>query len=342
MKNRKLFSALLIAFSSMSVVAQDIHFSQFNFAPLTLNPAQAGAQFDVRAIGNYRNQWSSIGKGYTTMGGAADMSLFKKPGRPAWMGLGLSVFNDKAGDSQMSTLMANLSLSGCVPVDKSIFSAGFQLGYNQKSFAPGALQWESQFNGFKYDATLPSYETYTSPNVSFMNTSAGVNWYYSKSEHYMSANDELKANVGLSVFHFNTPPQSFKNLGDEKLFSKIVFHGNFSIGLQNTSMVLVPSYIVYFQGPSRQYNGGLLLKYILTEASHFTHIKKACAISVGGFYRAGDAVIAQTVFEFDKYALGLSYDINTSRLKTASKSVGGFEINFRFNAFRAGASKSRI
>jgi type IX secretion system PorP/SprF family membrane protein len=332
-----------VSFASFAIsVAQDIHFSQFNFAPINLNPAQAGVQNDLRAVANYRNQWSSIGNGYKTMGVAADGNIFKKPGRAAYLGLGLSIYNDKAGDGQMSTFMTHASVSGVVPMEKSIFSAGLQFGYNQKSINTDNLQWESQFNGFKYDPTLPTYEYFTNPSFNFFDVGAGVNWYYSKTEAYMTANDELKANVGLSVSHFNGPRQSFKDRTNEKLYSKIIFHGNFSIGLKNTSICLVPSYVVYFQGPNKQINVGNLFKYIITEASHYTHLKKPCAVSVGGFYRVGDAVIAQAMFEYDRYALGFAYDLNTSKLKTASKSFGGFEINFLYRAFRAVGTKSRI
>ena len=37
--------------------AQDIHFSQTYFTPLELNPANAGAEFDLRAGLNYRTRW---------------------------------------------------------------------------------------------------------------------------------------------------------------------------------------------------------------------------------------------------------------------------------------------
>jgi type IX secretion system PorP/SprF family membrane protein len=332
-----------VFFASLGIVsAQDIHFSQFNFAPLMLNPAQAGVQSDVRALANYRNQWSSIGLGYKTMGTAFDIAVLKKPGAPAWMGVGASIYNDKAGDGNLSTLIANASLSAVIPSDKHTFSAGIQAGYNQKSVNAIDLQWDSQFDGYQFNPAMSNQEYFTNPSFNFFSLGGGVNWYYSKTEHYMTANDELKINMGISAYHFNGPKQSFKNLTGEKLYSKIVIYGNYSIGLHSTRLCFLPSYIVFIQGPSTQINVGNLFKYIITEASHFTHIKKACAISFGGFLRVGDAFVAQTVFEYDRYAIGFAYDMNMSKLKVASKSFGGFEVNFRFHTWKGGLSKSRV
>ncbi len=340
---KKIFTSAFICTVAFFVYGQDTHFSQFDLAPLTLNPAQAGVQSDVRAIANYRDQWSSIGFGYKTIGVACDLSAFKKSDRPAWMGAGISVMNDKAGVGLLSTLTTNLSLSGVVQSDKNSFSGGLQFGYCQKSVNNGDFTWDSQFDGFKYDATRPDYEYYMNPSFNFFTMGGGFNWYYNKTEHYMTSNDELKVNMGISAFHFNGPRYSFKDETDQKLFTKIVLYGNYSIGVRGKKFCFLPSYLVTLQGPHSEINFGNLFKFIITEASHFTHIKKACALSLGGFYRVGDAFIGQLLFEYDRYALGVAYDMNNSSLSTASKSFGGFEVNFRFITFRTpGSAKSRI
>lgn len=339
------FLKILIGFTGVFFgSAQDLHFSQFDLAPLVLNPAQAGVHHDFRGVANYRDQWSSVGgNGFKTIGVSSDFSLLKEAGRPFWMGSGISVYNDKAGVGQLSTLRADLSFAACVPSGKNVYSGGLQLGYSQKSVYMGDFSWDSQFNGFVYDAALPTMEYYNNPSFGFFTMGAGANWYYSRTEHYMTSNDELKANMGFSIQHFNSPRQSFKDLTNENLFTKWMFYGNYSVGLHGKSICFLPSYYFYFQGPSRAWMIGNLVKYIVTEASHFTHIKKACAIAVGGSYRSGDALMLQSLFEYDRYAIGFAYDMTTSRLKTANNTFGGFELNFRFNTSRApGASKSRI
>ena len=59
---------LVIVFLVISSVAkaQDIHFSQWMFSPLNLNPGETGAyEGDYRVVGNYRSQWGLSWKSST-------------------------------------------------------------------------------------------------------------------------------------------------------------------------------------------------------------------------------------------------------------------------------------
>jgi len=61
LKHSWLFLAFFCAFSITEVEAQDPHFSQFNAAPLQLNPAMAGVYEGQFRVGiNYRDQWGSV------------------------------------------------------------------------------------------------------------------------------------------------------------------------------------------------------------------------------------------------------------------------------------------
>src|SRR6188472_364581 len=97
MKKKIAFIAGLL--SSTLVFSQDIHFSMFNYAPMTLNPANAGAEDEIRVNLNYRSQWKSVTSQFKTMAGSYDMRI-AKVGNGVLTG-GLNFFNDKAGDSKM-------------------------------------------------------------------------------------------------------------------------------------------------------------------------------------------------------------------------------------------------
>ena len=57
--------------------AQDIHFSQFYFSPLSLNPANTGNyKGDYRLFGNYRSQWRDISKAYNTFSAGGDFNIY--------------------------------------------------------------------------------------------------------------------------------------------------------------------------------------------------------------------------------------------------------------------------
>ncbi|MBK7037948.1 MAG: type IX secretion system membrane protein PorP/SprF [Bacteroidetes bacterium] len=59
--------------------AQDVHFSQYNAAPLALNPALTGVNScDWRAGLTYRNQWNSVTTPYVTYEAFLTCLLLKK------------------------------------------------------------------------------------------------------------------------------------------------------------------------------------------------------------------------------------------------------------------------
>src|ERR1043165_4580018 len=106
-------SAAMILFFAFGAQSQDVHFSQIYETPLLLSPANTGF-FNgyVRAIVNYRNQWASMNKAYQTMGLSLDGGLFKSKKRPAFMGIGFTLFRDQAGVAAITKTSALLHISG--------------------------------------------------------------------------------------------------------------------------------------------------------------------------------------------------------------------------------------
>lgn len=309
--------------------AQDIHFSQFDETQLQLNPADAGVQHDIRVITNYKNQWQSVGSPYKTYALSGDARLLKS--KKHHMGLGLDFFSDKAGDANLNSTQINLSLSGIINVnDKSVISGGIMTGFAQRSIDLGGLEWGDQYDGSVYNAALPTGETATANSFTFVDLGGGVQYSFGNSEMYISANDSRKVNVGVSVFHPHTPSYTFYGDNTQILHTKWVFHGNAAFGIKNTNLVLKPSYIVLLQGATKEITPGMTFQYILQEGSKYTKNKKPSAFSLGGYYRVEDAFIGVAKFEYSNYAIGFSYDVNLSKLKTVSKTRGGFEISLRF------------
>jgi hypothetical protein len=55
------------------------------------------------------------------------------------------------------------------------------------------------------------------------------------------------------------------------------------------------------------------------------------SLSLGAYYRLKDAVIPSLLFQFDKWGLGIAYDINLSDLTPATNTKGGLEVALRYN-----------
>jgi type IX secretion system PorP/SprF family membrane protein len=346
MKHIKLFlPAAATFFLPLFLSAQDVHFSQMTETPLLLNPAEAGLAHPYEGIINFKDQWRSVtSTPYRTYNVCGDMAFLVK-NNGSHLGAGLNVFSDKAGDGQMGTTAGSLHLSGILAAnDRNLLSVGLYGGFGQCSLSDDKLYWDKQYDGMNFDANRPTFEPTAVGNFSFSDFGAGVAWNYGKIHSTMSAGDDKTFNAGFSVQHINQPAYSFYGENGNHLPMKFVAHGNADIGLKNKNLILEPSYIVFLQGGHHEINAGMLVKMVMQDASHYTGRKKPGAFIIGGYYRLGDAVVVATGYEFSGFRIGLSYDVNLSDLKTASKARGGFEVALRYsspNPFgKGGSSKS--
>ena len=339
----KIFILLVGSMMCNTLSSQDFHFSQYNENPLLLNPALAGANQVMRVSAVYRDQWSSVTTPFRSYGISFEARfkasnwdqvapkrsmIFKKSkGRMAG---GITVYNDKAGDSKMGTLSTNLTYAMFFPLNKnSRLSLGLQGGFVQRKMDETKLIYNAQYNGYTYDATLPSGETYSSQSFMYGDLGSGIAYTYSREERSMAANDQINANIGFGAFHLTRPNQNFTNGTANRLYQKYVFHGNFVFGIPNTLLGIAPSWLVQLQGPSKEITAGTMFKYYIKDDSKYTGFLKRSSVGLGAYYRTGDAVITSLLIETGRFALGFSYDVNTSKLVNASSFKGGFEVTFR-------------
>ena len=311
--------------------AQDVHFSQFRETPVQLNPGMTALDKDLRVILNYKDQWRSFVSPYKTFAFSADFNPMMKKKKANYIGVGLQLFSDKAGDSKMGNNLATINISGVVKVsDKSKLGLGIMGGFGQRTVNYSALQWENQYTGTMFDATAPTGENQASTSYSYPDLGAGLAWTYGKNQQYISANNGVHATIGASAFHFGLPKYSFYGQKVEKLNTKFIGHGNIEFGIKNTNLLIAPEFLYQSQGTEQELILGSVFKYVLQEGSKYTNIKKSSAISLGLDYRMKDALIASLMYEYSNYAIGISYDVNTSGLRSATSCKGGLEIALRF------------
>ncbi len=311
--------------------AQDVHFSQYRETPLLVNPGQTALNNDIRIILNYKDQWRSFVSPYKTLAFSFEIKASKKKNKENYIGLGVNVFSDKAGDSKMGTTLGALNVSGVLKVSEdSKLGVGIMVGAGQKTVDYSNLQWESQYVSSAYVASAPNGETQGSSSFSYLDAGAGIAWSYGKEQQYISANNGVRANIGIAAFHFGLPAYSFYGQSSEKLNTKFVAHGNFEFGKKNTNVLIDPQFLYTKQGALQELVVGTKIKYIMQEASKYTLIKKSSVISLGIDYRLADAMIFSLMYEYSNYAIGISYDVNASRLTALSKTRGGLEVSLRF------------
>lgn len=330
----KKISILILALTlSIAVNAQDIHFSQFYMAPLNLNPAMTGVMnCQQRISGNYRNQWASVlrDKAFQTYNVAYDSKI--PVGRYDYIGIGGSLWGDKAGSLSYRTNQLSLDFSyakkmGGYRKKASYLVMGAELGLAQRGLNTLDARWGSQNNNGVFDPTLPSNENiFTRDQFMFADVSAGLLWF--------SVIDEnTNFFVGGAYDHINRANQSFTKDKFVPLFSKFTIHAGGEVGM-NDRISFVPGIVTFLQGPYLQVNGGTSLRFILgsskrsSEAIQFGVWTRLANKDEGGMLM--DALIVSTRFEYSQFTLGFSYDQNVSSLKSASRGNGGFEFSLQY------------
>ncbi len=324
----------LMVFSLFRSMAQDIHFSQYLQAPLLANPGNAGMMNgEHRADFNYRTQWAAVGTPYKTMDVSYDTHVFKaKEHKGSYLGMGLNVFKDKAGDSQMSQLQANGTVSGILCMSQyNTLSLGLQGGFVQRSVNFENLRWGNQFDGKNYNSNIASTETSGLSSFTYADVSTGLLWQHRREQATFATGNAISSfDIGIAAHHLNRPALKYNGY-NENLKMRLVAHANAEFDINNTPICLVPSFIYMRQGSLQELLLGALVKYKIDQrSSKYTGFGKNSAVYFGTQLRVKDAIIPMIMYQMEYYSFGLSYDINTSSLHKSSNYRGGMEISFSY------------
>lgn len=334
MKTKHIIHSLLaFAFINRLAVAQDVHFSQYAETPSAINPALAGVTYDTRVTANYKSQWSSVANKYETYGLSFDQTIKHKKLKSNYFAFAVNVFKDLSGDAKLSTLNPNLGIAYIQKISKKMkLSGGLQSGLLYRTLDASNLRYDRQYDGYSYNPNLPTGETPTKSGVTSFDLGGGINLNYVQSDKFISAKNAAKFDMGVSAYHYRLGKTSFLN-SNERLNTKVCAYFNGDFNIPNSMNSIMPMVLYMRQGPSTELIAGALFKFILGDPSTYTALRKPRALSIGGFYRYKDAIIPALLFQYNKYAIGLSYDINVSALTPASKRNGGMEIMLRYNLF---------
>jgi type IX secretion system PorP/SprF family membrane protein len=334
MKYLKIHTLVLFAgMLAWNARSQDLHFSQTNETPLLINPANTGFYNGyIRAIANYRNQWQSMGKAFQTMNLSVDAGLFKSKRRKSFLGLGLVIFQDQAGAAKFRKTNALLNISGLIKVSKnSVLSAGICGGAVGTNADYSKLTFASQFDGNEIDPELPTGENVIFRSFTTTDLGAGLAYEFGKVKTDQDHDDVMKVKLGAAAYHLNRPKQEFSAGADYRLPIRWVGSINSVIDFEDTRFTVTPTFIYMRQGKAWQYITGSYLKVRLSTATKVTGEKTQNSLGLGLFYRSKDALIPQMCIDLGDYSIGMSYDINISGYKAASRYMGGFEISLRYN-----------
>lgn len=304
---------LLFVFIANSITSQDIHWSQFNDNQLFQNPAHAGHfDGDYRFVGNYRDQWRSVTVPFSTFSMSAD-AKFKN------IGFGINMFNDQAGDGKFRTveLQGNISYAIKLTGDSThVIRPGINFGMNHRQVNWDELYFDTQYNGYVFDPSAPTFENYQSSRKTNMSLGAGLvyEWY---------RDNRFKVLAGVGAFNLNRPNQGFYDLEIPREIRVNGFvKGTFQL---NEKWDLIPSAQYSTQGVYQELVIGGSGKYYLDRKKDIYS-----ALYGGIWYRNADAAYLSFGYDYQDLFFGISYDLNFSKLVPASHMRGGIEFAVRY------------
>jgi type IX secretion system PorP/SprF family membrane protein len=313
-----IFIALAISGSSF---AQDIHYTQYNMAPLSLNPSLTGAfEGTFRIGGLYRDQWRSvIDNQFVTPSVYLDAPAFRGIGKKDWVGLGVVLVNDKAGTVSLTNTSVMLGAAyhiGLGAEGNTVISLGGQGGIVQKRVDVTDAEFRDAILSGGTSVDLANINT---DKVSYGDFNAGITLS-------SKLNSRMDFNLGFSLLHLSEPEYTtFTDAFAGTIFSdelnlprRMVTHGQFNAGLTE-KWVLSPSFLYQRMEGADEIAIQTLAGYHLNEAKDIT-------LRFGAGYRLRDAVETIVGVDFKGLRVGVAYDVNVSDLTVASANRGGFEI----------------
>ncbi len=304
-----------------SVKSQDLHYSQFYNAPLSVSPALTGIfNGDKRINVSVRDQWRSVPVPWFTTTLGYDFKIFPKKSKKGFFGAGIFLNYDRQGDSQIT--LGNLNLSGSYTYlinRNNVITLGALGGYSVRGYDATNLTWDNQWVDNQFVETAGSGENFNVGTIGFFETALGFNYRWQRSSR-------TKVDVGAGAFHLIEPNITFDTNDNLKLPRRYSIYGIGNIQLSNRLDLQVDA-LYQIQNTYNELIAGAFLDYYLN-----TKPGKRFNIQVGGGYRFSDlpAFYPKIGIRYNEFFVAASYDVDVSEFNQHTSYRGGPEIHFRY------------
>ena len=310
-------TSLLLGSMNQRAAQTDPHFTQNYTYPMYINPAMTGSSDgDYRVSAIYRSQWGGIGNPYRTGGISFDARTNNN------LALGVNLMNQSAGDAGFNYFNTYASIAytgvkfGRDENHRVVFA--MQAGLINRSVDQTKFKWGEQWNPITgYNASNPSTESFAATSATTLDMGTGAMYY--------DASPNKKFNVfgGISFFHINKPNDPIISSQGTELNTipmRYTVHGGVSLNLM-AGTTIVPHFLYNQQGNARETMLGVYARRVVNEETD---------VMVGVYYRYKDAIAPYFGVDYKNFLVGLSYDVNTSKLGAMTRSINSFELSFSY------------
>jgi type IX secretion system PorP/SprF family membrane protein len=333
MGTRIIYISILTFILSLNTLAQqDKHLSMWNENAAQFNPGAVGVMDEnARLLTNFRMQWLPLnGSAMRTNTFSFDTRITTSQVTESHLGIGVNFYNDQTGDSKLTTNSFSVPIAYNIQLDrKSSLSIGISPGFYSQTIG-GNQTWDNQWNGATFDQTLVNGETSLQKASSF-DLGSGMLF-----KHKFDATSYISA--GFSVNHLNPSAINYSSNGNG-MFRQFNFHVSATKFDSQRRFGISPQALVTLMGPNYNILVGTYFDHELFESSQRTNYVQRSFISYGFFMRWKDAFIISAAFKTNGFKFGVSYDVNLSKLSTATRSSGGVELFLKYSIINDPNSK---
>lgn len=306
MKLKFVLYLLLTMVSIIKVKAQDPIFTQYFLVPETINPAFTGTLVTGYSGIIHRSQWPNENRRIDT-----EYAFINGPiGPDREMGLGLTILNQREVFTNYNYVQINGVYSYNVNLNNDWkLRLGIEAGYGRKNFNFRSLLLEDQINsddGSISEGTIdPSILNYND-KIDFLDISSGLLLF------------NEKAWFGASLKHLNKPNIAFTEYASVPLEMFLSIHSGYSLSLDDSHLTFIPdqtnilltaNYMKQAQYNRLDFGTAIELKPLM--------VGVIGATNPGGKSDNSHLLTSVNIFgsiQLNRFVLGYSYDINTSKL----------------------------
>lgn len=335
MKLAGLLTTICLVFGSLSLSAQDLHNTLYDYAPLSVNPANAGNFLGSYRVGGiYRDQFSVLSstnsEGNTVSGDFVTPMIYVDAPLPFaigkkghWIGAGLNIQQDKSGSLGQETTFIGLAASFNYVISNkknTYFTVGLQGGMRSRSFDDGDLNPESAIlQTGEEDNLLMNLFDADSQNGLIINAGLKFRTNIDKKTYF---------EIGVAGLNITRPNQSLttadQDSKDEEF--RLPLRLNFHTGLRrqlNDKWTLNPTLYVSTIGNQNQAAVQFWGEYLFNE-------EKQIDFRFGLGHRLGRDIQPLLGINYGPLRVAASYDVRMGSLGKAINNRGGFEVGVSY------------
>ena len=321
---------------------QDIRFSQYQSAPLYVNPASAGAI--ANPILRFQSRLQQFGPvAYRTGYASIALPVYLSSRDAPTGGVGLNFLQDVAGQSQeYRTTIAQLAAAYNIILDRYAthwISLGLQTGYRQTRVDFGQLNWPSQlrYNGFT-GGSIP-FENYQN-QINRLGINTGFLWCYDQTRNPLSQATPMRLYAGLALSNINEPELGLVAQSDNTLQMGYTIQAGGEF-LVSDRLSVSPDFLATWQNPFFTFQAGSYLTYHTQVSTPSNPVPSDFKLLAGTWYREEQSLVFLVGLGGRKWQTALSYDANLSSARRGVPNQYALELSVLYQWFPKNTPKTQ-